>query len=94
MTTVRGRGVPHSAYAMALVPLVFVAMQVFIARQSLWLFGVGIGLALLILAALWAFDRMAPRLGRARRLRLWQAPVVWIPVLLVALIVWFYVTVL
>lgn len=94
MTATRGYGVPRSVYGAALAPLVFVAIQVFVAHQSPWLFGVGIAFALLVLAALWALNWAAPRLGHAHRLRLWQAPVVWVPVLLVLLIAWFYVAVL
>lgn len=94
MTVARGRRVPRSAYGAAIGPLGVAALQVFVGHESPWLLAVGIALALLVLLALWALDRAAPRLGQARRLRIWQAPVVWIPVLLVVVVVWFYVAVL
>jgi|GEM_PF-3721851 len=67
----------------ALMPLALTVGQVLVGSAPKIMIGVGLGLSLAVLVLWWAgsrwLQRARPHLGQTEPLRLWQAPVLWVP---------------
>jgi len=67
----------------ALLPLALTAGQVLLESAPRIMLGIGLGLSVAVLVLWWAgarwLQRTRPQLGHAQPLRLWQAPVLWVP---------------
>ncbi|MGH9439318.1 MAG: hypothetical protein ACRD22_15835 [Terriglobia bacterium] len=86
------RGVLHPAYVVisAAMPMVFVAFQVLFGSApiaTLW-FGLGISVVVFLLFRLLSgfapLGRRRLRFGQSAPLKLWQAPIFWLPLVVVA----------
>ena len=85
---------PYPPYLAAAVPFLLSGGQVLFVSAPLLVLWIGIALSVAVFAVLWAgaiwLQRAKPRFGKAVPLRVWQAPVVWLPVLIAIVILLFY----
>lgn len=83
----------RTPYYVATFPFLVSIGQVLLASAPLSTLWVGAGMSVLVALLLWAgtawLRRARPRFGKAVALRLWQAPVLWVPVVLAVVVVLF-----
>jgi len=76
----------RNSYVVASCPLVIAGMQVLIGSAPLAMLGFGAGMSVVaflmfrFLSGLRVFGAGSVQFGRTAALRVWQAPIVWVPI--------------